>query len=108
MRFRFVSFLLLLTLVAGCSSTEIVESPKTAFIPDTAEAKTPEVIWTSRTLGRSFDYLGRIQVRAWTYDGALQRLVDAGKQLKADAVIDVRYQAVGFLNQMDAFAVKFK
>jgi len=94
--------------LTGCATTEITESPKTAFVPETAEAKAPEVIWTSRTMARPFDYLGKVRVRSWTYGGALDRLVEAGKQLKADAIIDVHYEPIGFLNQMQAFAVKFK
>ena len=93
---------------AGCARTELVESPKTIFVSDAEEAKEPEVIWTSRNLARPFDYLGQVRVRAWTYDGALERLKDGGKQMKADAVIDVHYERVGFLKTMQAFAVKFK
>ncbi len=95
-------------LCAGCAQTELVESPKTAFVSDAEEAKTPELIWTSRNLARPFDYLGQVKVRAWTYDGALERLKDGGKQMKADAVIDVHYERIGFLKAMQAFAVKFK
>ena len=95
-------------LTSGCASTDIVESPKTAFVPENAETPTPEIIWTSRTLTRQFDYLGRVTVRSWTYQGALDRLVDAAKTLKADAIIDIHYEPIGFLNQMQAFAVKFK
>ena len=95
-------------LMSGCASTEIIESPKTAFVPETVKAMTPPVIWSSRTLTQQFDYLGQIKVRSWTYDGALQRLSDAGKELKADAIIDVHFQRVGFLSAMQAFAVKFK
>lgn len=57
---------------------------------------------------QSFDYLGLIKVRSWTYDGALERLVDAGRDIHADAVIDVHFEKAGFLNAMQAFAVKFK
>jgi hypothetical protein len=95
-------------LLAGCARTELVESPKTAFVSDAEEAKEPEIIWTSRSLVRPFDYLGQVRVRAWTYEAALDRLKDGGKQMKADAVIDVHYERVGFLKTMQAFAVKFK
>jgi hypothetical protein len=92
----------------GCARTEIVESPKTAFVSDAEEAREPEIIWSSRTLVRPFDYLGQVKVRAWTYDAALDRLKDGGRQMKADAVIDVHFERVGFLKTMQAFAVKFK
>lgn len=95
-------------LLTACATTEIVESPKTTYVPESATPKTPEVIWTSRTLRRPFDYLGKIKSRSWTYDGALERLVDGAKTLRADAVIDVYYERIGFLKQMEAFAVKFK
>lgn len=92
----------------GCARTDLIESPKTAFVSDAEEAKEPELIWTSRNLNREFDYLGQVKVRAWTYDAALSRLRDGGKQMKADAIIDVHYERVGFLKTMQAFAVKFK
>ena len=98
----------LLSLSASCARTEIIESPKTTFVPDSAPAKEPVVIWTSRTLSKNFDYLGQIKTRSLTYQGALDRLVEAGRQLKADAVTDVHYEAVGFLTTMQAFAIKFK
>src|SRR5262245_40267826 len=87
-------------LLGGCANTEIIESPKTAFVPETAEAKNPAVIWTSRALTRHFDYLGQLKVRSWTYEGALERLVDGGRQLHADAIIDVHYEQIGFLTAM--------
>lgn len=108
MRNRSLLFGVALLWLAGCASTELIESPKTVFVPDTAESKEPAVIWTSRTLSRHFDYLGLVKVRSWTYDGALGRLVDGGRELKADAVVDVHYEKVGFLTTMQAFAVKFK
>ncbi len=95
-------------IVSSCTSTEIIESPKTVYVPETAEVKQPEVIWTSRTLTRHFDYLGIVKVRSFTYDGAIDRLVEGAKELRADAVIDVHFGRVGFLNAMEAFAVKFK
>lgn len=103
----FVAFGLTL-LSGGCARTDVFESPKTAFVSDAEEAKEPEIIWTSRSLNRNFDYLGRLNVRAWTYDAALDRLRDGGKRLKADAVIDVHFERVGFLKTMQAFAVKWK
>lgn len=92
----------------ACARTEIIESPKTAFVPETAEPKDPAVIWTSRTMTRHFDYLGQLKVRSWTYEGALSRLVEGGRELRADAIIDVHYEQIGFLTAMQAFAIKFK
>lgn len=106
--FRSAILLSLVVLLSSCGSTEIVESPKTAFLPENLEVPPPKVIWSSRTLTQKFDYLGQINVRSLTYDGALGRLVDAGQKLKADAVIDVHYTPVGFLTTFSAFAVKFK
>jgi hypothetical protein len=107
-----LSFVVLATAAAlyftGCARTELVESPKTVFVSDAEESGEPEIIWTSRNLNRPFDYLGQVKVRAWTYDAALGRLKDGGKRLKADAVIDVHFERVGFLKTMQAFAVKFK
>jgi hypothetical protein len=99
---------LTVALLSGCASTEIIESPKTGYVPETAEAKEPAIIWTSRTLTQHFDYLGQIHSRSWSYNGALERLVDGGRQLKADAIVDVHYEAVGFFSVMHAFAIKFK
>lgn len=59
-------------------------------------------------MSQDFDYLGQIKVKSWTYDGALGRLMDAGKDMRADAIIDVHYEQVGFLNTMQAFAVKYR
>ncbi len=98
----------MLVFVVGCSSTTIVETPKTAFVPENSGPEEPEIIWTSRTLGKQYDYLGQVTVKSWTYDGALGRLKSAGKELRADALIDVHYQPVGFLTEMHAFAIKFK
>ena len=103
-----LSFCLLALNLVGCATTEIIESPKTAFVAQNTEVPPPKVIWTSRTLKEKFDYLGQIKVRSWTYDGALARLTNAGQEMKADAVIDVHYEAVGFFATMSAFAVKFK
>lgn len=94
--------------LVGCSSTELIESPKTAYVPKNVEAKTPQVIWSSRALNRRFDYLGRINVRSWSYDGAVERLVEGGRELKADAIVDIHFERVGFMKRMQAFAIKFK
>ena len=92
----------------GCSQTEIVESPRTGFAVAAGEPKEPTIVWTSRTLDVPFDYLGQIKVRSWTYDGALERMTEAAKELRADAIIDVHYQTVGFMTSFQAFAVKYK
>jgi hypothetical protein len=92
----------------SCATTEIIESPKTAYVANTGEKKIPAIIWTSRTLTQKFDYLGQIKVKSLSYDGALERLSDAGSQLGADAIIDVHYQPVGFLTSFHAFAIKYK
>lgn len=97
-----------LLLLSACASTTIVESPRTTYVAMTGEPKTPQLIWTSRTLGQSFDYLAQVNVRSWSYDGAIDRLIEAGKEVHADAIIDVHFAKVGFLTTMDAFAVKFK
>ena len=107
----FAIFLFVATTTGGltsCARTEIVETPRTAFVPETAEVKEPKIIWTSKNNNQPFDYLGQIKVRSWTYDGAVGRLVDAAKQLRADAIIDVHYDKVGFLSTMQAFAIKYK
>ncbi len=97
-----------LLLLAACASTTIIESPKTAFAPETDKPKDPEFIWTSRTMAQGFDYLGEIKVKSWSYEGGLDRLRDAGRQLRADAVVDIHYEQIGFLATFAAFAVKFK
>lgn len=107
--FGFSAFFVLgLVGLTACTETEIVESPKTAFVAQTDESKIPDIVWTTRTLGRGFDYLGQVKSRAWTYDGAIQRLVDGGKQLGADAVVDIHYERIGFFDTMSAFAIKYK
>lgn len=103
-----LSLLFLGVLIGGCARTEIIESPRTAYVAETEASKDPEVIWTSRNISQEYDYLGQIKVRSWTYNGALSRLVEAGRELKADAVVDVSYLPVGFLTTMDAFAIKYK
>lgn len=92
----------------SCATTDIVESPKTTYVAESAERKTPAIIWTSRTLTQKFDYLGQITVKSLSYDGALERLSDAGREVGADALIDVHYQPVGFMTSLHAFAIKFK
>lgn len=95
-------------MLSGCASTDLVESPKTTYVAETGPLKNPQIIWTSRELNRPFDYLGRVESRSWTYEGALERLVDGGKNLRADAIVDIHYEPVGFLSTMQAFAIKFK
>lgn len=94
--------------LGACARTEIIQSPRTAYVEPSPDAAAPKVIWTSRNLQREFDYLGRIEARSWTYNGVLERLVNGGKSLGADAVIDVHYQRVGFMKTMQAFAIKYK
>jgi hypothetical protein len=109
-RISLVSLIFICSVIfQGCARTEIVESPKTGFVAETAEpAKRPAIVWTSRTLTRNFDYLGLVKSRSWTYDGALERLVDGAQSLRADAIIDVHFERVGFLSAMQAFAIKYK
>jgi len=107
-RWSLPSLLCLAGILAGCASTSLIESPKTVFVPDSEETGEPAIIWTSRTLTKEYDYLGIVKSRSWTYDGALDRLVDGGKELKADAIVDVHYEKVGFLSTFQAFAIKFK
>lgn len=94
--------------LTGCASTVIEESPRTGYASMAGEAKEPELVWTSRTLDKSFDYLGQVTVRSWTYEGAVARLQEAGRSLRADAIIDVHYEKIGFLTSMQAFAIKYK
>ena len=102
-------FLILLAFyLTGCGSTQIIESPRTTFVSETAPEKEPEVIWTSRAFGKSYEYLGRVRARSLTYEGAMERLVQGGKDLKADALIDVHYEPIGFLTDLQAFAIKYK
>lgn len=95
-------------LLAGCASTDIIDSPKTAFVSEAQEKKDPEMIWSSQTLTKNFDYLGQVKVRSWTYDAGLQRLKDAGKEMRADAIVDIHFDRVGFMKTFHAFAIKFK
>ena len=81
---------------------------RTGYVADTGEPKDPAVIWTSRTLAQDFDYLGLVKSSSWTYQGALDRLVEGGRELRADAVVDVHFERVGFLKTMQAFAIKYK
>ncbi len=98
----------LLVSILGCSSTTIIESPRTTSVSTSEPTKTPEIIWTSKTLNAKFDYLGEVKVKSWSYNEALERLIEGGKSLKADALIDVQYQQVGFLTTFQSFAIKFK
>lgn len=95
-------------LISGCARTEIIESPRTAYTPEGVEAKEPSVIWSSRSLTSEFDYLGMVKSRAWTYDGALSKLVDGGREMRADAIVDIHYEREGFFKKMQAFAIKFR
>jgi uncharacterized protein YbjQ (UPF0145 family) len=52
--------------------------------------------------------LGQVKSRAWSYEGAIERLLDGGKQLRADAIVDIHYERIGFFNTMTAFAIKYK
>jgi outer membrane murein-binding lipoprotein Lpp len=106
--FSLAVFISAVLLLSGCASTTVIESPKTTTVSASEPEKTPEIIWTSKTLNARYDYLGEVKVKSWSYDGALERLVDGGKKLKADALIDVQYRQVGFLTTFEAFAIKFK
>jgi len=97
-----------LAFLFGCAATDVIESPKTAFVADVGEAKDPEIVWTSRGMSKNFDYLGLVKTQSWSYDGALERLIQGGKSLRADAIIDVHYRKIGFLTAMEAFAIKYK
>jgi len=102
------AFFIIALVLAGCTGIEITESPKTAFVTDTGEPKTPELMWNSRPLKSQFDYLGQIQVRAWGHEGAIEKIIEGGKRLRADAVVDIHYEKVGFITEMHAFAIKYK
>lgn len=94
--------------VLGCSNVEIIESPKTGFV---SEARTPhpaEVVWTSRSLLQDFEYLGQVKTRSLSYDGAFSLLMGGAQSMKADALIDIHFEQIGFFNTMQAFAVKYK
>lgn len=108
MRYSFLTFLLTCLVLTSCGSTRIIESPKTAYAPETDSPKTPTVIWTSRAFGQPYEYLGRVQARSLSYDGAMERLISGGKKLRADALIDVHFEQVGFLHDLQAFAIKYK
>jgi len=95
-------------LLTGCGSTQVIESPKTAFAAESGTPKTPQVVWTSRAFGQPYEYLGRVHARSLTYDGAMERLISGGKELRADALIDVHYEQIGFLTDLQAFAIKYK
>lgn len=99
---------LLILVTVSCARTELIESPRTGYVADVGEPKEPAVLWTSRTLNQDFDYLGQVKVRSWTYEGALARLVEGGRDLRADAIVDIHFERVGFLKTMHAFAIRFK
>jgi len=94
--------------VLACARTEIIESPKTGYSVKSDSPKPLQIIWTSRALKGDFSYLGQVKVRSWTYDGAVERLVAGAKSLGADAVVDVHYEVVGFLDTLHGFAIKYK
>lgn len=100
--------LFVILIMGGCATTEVTESPKTGYASEVGEPKDPQIVWTSRTLTTPFDYLGQIKVRSYTYDGALERLSDAARDLRADAIIDIHYDTVGFMTTFQAFAIKYK
>jgi len=101
-------FSLAILVLTGCGSTQIVESPKTGYVAESGTPKTPSVIWTSRSFGQNYDYLGTVQARSLTYEGAMERLLEGGKELRADALIDVHFEQVGFLTDLKAFGIKYK
>jgi hypothetical protein len=100
--------LVMIASLVGCARTEVIESPKTGSASEAAEVKEPAIIWTSRVFTQDFDYLGQIKVRSWTYNGAVERLTSAAKNLRADAVIDIHYDEIGFFTTLEAFAIKYK
>ncbi len=106
--FRGISSMALVLTLAACSQTEVIESPRTGYVANIGESKDPTIIWTSRTLDKEFDYLGQVNSRSWTYDGALERLVEGGRELRADAIVDIHFEREGFLKTMRAFAIKFR
>ena len=95
-------------ILVGCARTEVIESPKTAYAAQTDKPKMPDIIWTSRTLPKGYEYLGRVKTRSWTYEGALSRLIDGARELRADAIVDLHYEQVGFFSTMEAFAIVYK
>lgn len=105
---KLVLNLAVLLAMVGCSSTEIVDSPKTVYVSDAEASKDPQIIWTSQALTKPYDYLGQVKVRSMSYDGGLERLKEAGKTMKADALTDLHFERVGFLKVFHAFAIKFK
>lgn len=99
---------LFLLCIVGCSSIELIESPKTAFVPDSPLTKEPDVIWTSRAMIQDFDFLGQVKTRSLSYDKSFELLLDGGSELRADALIDIHYEQAGIFSTMQAFAVKYK
>jgi len=101
-------FLAVVFALVGCGTTQVLDSPKTVYVSDLGETAPPKVIWTSRNLDREFDYLGQVRTRSLSYDGAMSRLLAGGQELKADALIDVHFEEVGFLSTLRAYAIKFR
>jgi hypothetical protein len=97
-----------LAVVPCCSQREIIESPKTAFVPESAAIKKPAVIWTSRSMIQDYDFLGLVKTRSLSYDTTFEELLKGAQELRADALIDIHYEQVGIFDAMQAFAVKYK
>lgn len=108
MKFWILSLASLAVILVGCARTQVVESPKTAIVLGSGAPKDPEVVWTGRTLKRDFGYLGQIKVRSWTWDGAITRLLEGGRSLNADAIVDIYYQKTGFMTEMQALAIQYR
>lgn len=100
------SFIIVI-LFSACTQTVVIESPKTAYVPEVGDPKDPQIIWTSRVFPQGYEYLGQVKVRSWTYDGAVERLKEGGKQVRADAIIDIHYENIGFLTSLHGFAIKY-
>lgn len=94
--------------LTACSSIELIESPKTAFVSDAKAKAAPDVIWTSRSMIQDFDFLGQVKTRSLSYDRSLELLLDGGAELRADALIDIHYEQAGVFSTLQAFAVKYK
>ncbi|MBI1859623.1 MAG: hypothetical protein HYR96_01735 [Deltaproteobacteria bacterium] len=94
--------------LVGCSSVEIIESPKTGYVSDAKPMRTPDVIWTSRSMIQDFEFLGQVKTRSLGYDGAFDLLVGGATSMKADALIDIHFEQLGVFSTMQAFAVKYK
>ncbi len=106
--FILVPILFISLFVLSCASTEVIESPKTVFVPDSIEVRDPLILWSSQSYQKDFDYLAVVKTRSWAYSSGIDRLVIAARQLRADAIIDIHYEPVGFLASFHAFAIKYK